>query len=105
MSRRYKRKHFQMRHYDAARILKGVKQVNEHKNFVPILIERYGDKCLCCGEKKRLTLDHIKPRSLGGKTVLSNLQLLCTDCNNNKADKEIDYRQLNLDEVRENNGR
>jgi len=34
-----------------------------------------------------LTVDHIRPRSEGGKEQLTNLQLLCRRCNENKADK------------------
>ena len=52
------------------------------------------DNCRCraCGFSDRLTLeiDHVKPRSLGGSDDLDNLQILCSFCNNTKADVEIE---------------
>tara|TARA_R110000824_G_scaffold317414_1_gene504612 strand:- start:854 stop:1294 length:441 start_codon:yes stop_codon:yes gene_type:complete len=52
------------------------------------------DNCRCraCGFSDRLTLeiDHIKPRSLGGSDDLDNLQVLCSFCNNTKANVEIE---------------
>ena len=48
-------------------------------------------KCQRCGmtssHKKDFQVDHIVPMSKGGKTVASNLQLLCFRCNMIKADK------------------
>lgn len=40
---------------------------------------------------KELTVDHIRPWSLGGRTELSNAQLLCRACNSRKNNKL--YRQ------------
>lgn len=60
--------------------------------FRRILSQRDGNYCACCGEQKELTIDHIIPLSLGGKTRFSNLQLLCRTCNEAKADQIIDYR-------------
>ncbi len=34
-------------------------------------------------------IDHIIPVSKGGKTTLSNLQVLCANCNREKSDKII----------------
>lgn len=35
-----------------------------------------------------LTIDHIKPWSMGGRTVLSNARLVCRACNSRKGNKE-----------------
>lgn len=44
----------------------------------------YKNKCCYCGDKfptKELTLDHVFPRSRGGKTEWENIVLSCYDCN------------------------
>lgn len=59
-----------------------------------ILIQKQKNKCAYCGvkvnrihgHKRQATLDHIYPKSLGGTNDLKNLQVLCHDCNNKKAD-------------------
>lgn len=49
-------------------------------------------KCLCCGSKNNLSIDHIIPINKGGKNKISNLQTLCKSCNSRKSDKFKDYR-------------
>ena len=55
-----------------------------------------GRRCALCGGTSRerpLDVDHIIPRSRGGKTVLSNLQVLCSKCNRSKGNKDTtDFR-------------
>ncbi|MDA8347070.1 MAG: HIT domain-containing protein [Thermaerobacter sp.] len=55
-----------------------------------------GRRCALCGATSRerpLDVDHIIPRSRGGKTVLSNLQVLCSKCNRSKGNKDTtDFR-------------
>lgn len=48
---------------------------------------RDGYKCLKCGSKDRLCLDHIKPFVNGGETTEENLQTLCRSCNSKKGAK------------------
>lgn len=53
-------------------------------------------RCALCGATKNETLldvDHIIPRSKGGKTVYENLQVLCSKCNRSKGNKDqTDFR-------------
>lgn len=59
------------------------------------LKEFYDFTCLRCGRREpeiKLTLDHVKPISKGGRNVVSNAQPLCGSCNTAKKDREIDYR-------------
>ena len=56
------------------------------------LCVQYGNICLCCKEKKPLTLDHIIPLSRGGSNSIDNLQPLCHQCNSRKGSRTIDYR-------------
>lgn len=49
------------------------------------IYERDGNRCLRCGSRYNLEIDHIFPISKGGKSVYSNLQTLCHDCNRQKS--------------------
>jgi diadenosine tetraphosphate (Ap4A) HIT family hydrolase len=55
-----------------------------------------GGRCALCGatkETRPLDVDHIIPRSRGGKTELANLQVLCAKCNRSKGNKDqADFR-------------
>lgn len=57
---------------------------NRHDAIRNELVQRDGNYCAICGQafdSVEATIDHIYPRSLGGKTELDNLQLLCPACN------------------------
>lgn len=47
--------------------------------------QRDGNRCVKCGRKTNLEIDHIFPISRGGKSNLENLQTLCHYCNINKG--------------------
>jgi hypothetical protein len=55
-------------------------------------------RCALCGATKENTLldvDHIIPRSRGGKTEYSNLQVLCAKCNRSKGNKDkTDFKKI-----------
>jgi ATP adenylyltransferase len=55
-----------------------------------------GGRCALCGatkDERPLDVDHIIPRSRGGKNELSNLQVLCSKCNRSKGNKDAtDFR-------------
>jgi len=45
-------------------------------------------KCAYCGaESKRLTIDHVLPRSKGGKSSFENCVAACKKCNSEKGNK------------------
>ena len=60
----------------------------------------HGRKCMCCGAAPpyvTLHVDHIKPRSKHPELQLdiSNLQVLCEDCNLGKSNKDkTDFRPM-----------
>lgn len=58
------------------------------------LCDFYGNVCLACGTSDNITVDHVKPLSIGGTNTIDNLQPLCGPCNYRKARKEIDYREI-----------
>lgn len=55
-------------------------------------------RCALCGatrDERTLDVDHIIPRSRGGRTEYENLQVLCSKCNRSKQDKDdSDFRSL-----------
>ena len=56
------------------------------------ILNNYNHKCLSCGTTEYITVDHIKPLSMGGLNTADNVQPLCHTCNSLKRDLEIDYR-------------
>ncbi len=60
------------------------------------VLKESGGRCALCGATKKerpLHVDHIKPRSRGGKNELANLQVLCIACNLAKSNKDdTDFR-------------
>lgn len=52
--------------------------------------ERDGFRCKLCGADKDLTVDHVKPESLGGSLTIENLQTLCRSCNSTKSNKLLE---------------
>lgn len=50
-------------------------------------IPRPHGRCAVCGSREGLTWDHIVPVSRGGKTVMSNLRVLCRPCNSRKGNR------------------
>lgn len=79
--------------YESARRARINNSINNftHKEWLD-LIEKYGEICLSCKEKKKLTPDHIIPLVLGGSNSIDNIQPLCINCNSSKRTKIIDYR-------------
>ena len=43
--------------------------------------------CMYCGSDENLTVDHVIPKSKGGKSTWENCVAACQKCNNKKGDK------------------
>ena len=57
------------------------------------LCERYGNRCLACGDTEAaLQADHVVPLTRGGTDDIGNIQPLCGTCNRKKFGSIIDYR-------------
>ena len=50
------------------------------------VFKRDGQRCQYCGTHDGLTLDHVLPKSRGGKTSWENLVAACQRCNAKKGD-------------------
>lgn len=82
------------RHYQAKRraIKKNANGTYSNDEWTR-LCNKYNNRCLCCGKKKKLTIDHVVPLSLGGDNTINNIQPLCLSCNSRKGANIIDYRK------------
>ncbi len=52
--------------------------------------------CQYCGVKSDLTLDHVMPKSRGGKDTWENLVTACNKCNVKKGDRTPDEAKMPL---------
>jgi hypothetical protein len=52
--------------------------------------------CQYCGNKKNLTLDHVMPRSRGGKNSWTNMVTCCSRCNSKKGNKTPEEANMRL---------
>ena len=61
------------------------------------VLKKAGGTCECCGataKETRLEVDHVIPRSQGGSSDISNLQVLCATCNQGKSNRDrTDFRR------------
>ena len=60
------------------------------------IFKRDGHRCQYCGTPDELTLDHVLPKSRGGKTSWDNLATACKRCNSRKGDYTPDEANLKL---------
>lgn len=60
------------------------------------LFRRDKGQCQYCGSTKQLTIDHVVPRSKGGKTSWTNLVTACNRCNVAKGDKTLEQAGMKL---------
>jgi len=70
------------------------KVTNRHR-----ILSRDHYRCQYCGKRGTafdLTLDHILPRSRGGRTVAENLVAACQTCNNRKGDRTPEEARMPL---------
>jgi len=54
------------------------------------ILKRDGNRCVYCGSRNDLTLDHVVPRSIGGKDSWENLVSACQTCNTKKGNRTPD---------------
>ncbi len=61
------------------------------------LMRRDGMRCQYCGKSNvQLTLDHILPRSRGGREEWENLVVACVACNNKKGNRTPEEAGMKL---------
>jgi len=69
---------------------KGIR-INRHRVF-----KRDNNECVYCTSKKDLTIDHVIPRSRGGKNTWDNLVTCCLKCNLKKGSQTPEEARMFL---------
>lgn len=60
------------------------------------IFKRDGYACIYCGTTKDLTIDHVLPRSRGGKDTWENLVTACHSCNSKKGNRTPEEADMPL---------
>lgn len=60
------------------------------------VLRRDAHRCQYCGDRDSLTIDHVLPRSRGGKDAWENLVAACVPCNNKKGSLTPDEAGMSL---------
>lgn len=61
-----------------------------------LIYKRDDHECQYCGSKKDLTIDHVIPRSKGGRDTWENLVACCTKCNLKKGNQLLSETSMIL---------
>ena len=73
-----------------------VSKIMEAKPSRAMIYKRDGHKCQYCGATRRLTIDHVVPKSKGGGDTWQNLVVACSKCNTFKGDKLLEQTGMKL---------
>jgi 5-methylcytosine-specific restriction endonuclease McrA len=60
------------------------------------VLDRDHHVCAYCGQPGANTVDHVQPRSKGGRSVWTNLVASCKECNNRKRDRTPEEAGMKL---------
>lgn len=60
------------------------------------IFKRDGYRCVYCGVRENLTLDHVIPRSKGGRDSWHNLVTACQKCNTEKGDCTPEQAEMQM---------
>ena len=60
------------------------------------VFRRDDHKCQYCGSSRKLTIDHVIPRSKGGSHTWDNVVAACAPCNHAKGDRLLKHTTMSL---------
>lgn len=64
-----------------------------------LIYQRDDHTCQYCGSQKKLTIDHIVPRSRGGQDTWENMVVACSACNTKKGNTLLEQTGMKLRRV------
>jgi 5-methylcytosine-specific restriction endonuclease McrA len=73
-----------------------LKKIMEQKPSRSLIYKRDNHTCQYCGSTKKLTIDHVIPRSRGGKDTWENMVIACSSCNTKKGDQLLEHTKMKL---------
>ncbi len=71
-------------------------RINSIKPSRNLIYKRDGHKCQYCGATRRLTIDHVLPRSRGGGDTWENMVVACSPCNTRKGNTLLEQTGMRL---------
>ncbi len=60
------------------------------------IFRRDNNTCVYCGVKEYLTIDHVVPRSMGGRDSWENLVTACQKCNSRKGNQTPEQAEMSM---------
>lgn len=89
-----------MGEYSRPLIIRLIKYINHRTRVLKVnrqrIFKRDDYMCMYCGSQKNLTIDHIIPKSRGGKNTWKNLITCCRSCNLKKDNKTPEESGMKL---------
>ena len=70
-----------------------------HKPSRSLIYQRDDHTCQYCGSQKRLTIDHVVPKSRGGQDTWENMVVACSSCNIKKGSTLLEQTGMKLKRV------
>jgi hypothetical protein len=64
-----------------------------------MIYKRDDHTCQYCGSVKKLTIDHVIPKSKGGGDTWENMVVACFSCNAKKGDRFLEHTGMKLTKV------
>jgi 5-methylcytosine-specific restriction endonuclease McrA len=71
-------------------------KINSIKPSRNLIYKRDGHKCQYCGSTRRLTIDHVIPKSRGGEDTWENMVVACSSCNTRKGNTFLEQTGMRL---------
>lgn len=69
--------------------LRCLQSANAKRQFRQDILAAWDHSCCYCGRPDASTLDHLRPKALGGSSFRGNLAACCRRCNKSKGTEDI----------------